>query len=426
MRVGRLGFVLLALTVVAWATPASAAEDSFIRDYADATGDPGYVRVTIFGSPGMTDVQLGERVDGVVRPVAAVTLQSGAPVYPHVDLATVEHAATWRCHRRVREFVVTARDPDGVERSFSHSTLTPSCRNRFRVTLPISRRVGGTARAKLRDTFRLGDVTPRLCITAPGGSARCRHVAFPGGRSNAAFTFPVRRRGRWRVLVTADGQRVRRVISVGVEPRPRDLAQIPDVLATGDSMMENVSVALADALTDQAYVNSDVRLGSGLSQRFPADWTKLPRRQERRLHPAATVLFIGANEGAPLRTPGGDTVKCCEGPWIAEYARRARRVIRSYKGAVLWLNMPTMRDPGRAATSAAANAGVARAVQGIDRAHLIDIATFFTPGGQYRHTLRHRGRKVRVRSSDGIHLSTAGALIAADMIEDALERIGTI
>jgi len=45
----------------------------------------------------------------------------------------------------------------------------------------------------------------------------------------------------------------------------------------------------------------------------------------------------------------------------------------------------------------------------------------FSPQG-FRDVMRHKGRDVRVRAADGIHLSVAGTKIAAEVVAAALRR----
>jgi hypothetical protein len=141
-------------------------------------------------------------------------------------------------------------------------------------------------------------------------------------------------------------------------------------------------------------------------------------------------VFLGTNDALPLKTAGGDVVPCCGEAWIAEYAHRARRAMKTYlrrgSGAVIWMNVPAGKDPRRKASNDAVNAGLARAVTGLHRAAVLDMAALFTPGGVYRKYMTDRGRRVRVRQADGIHLSTAGAAIAVRAVLARLERLGVI
>jgi hypothetical protein len=113
------------------------------------------------------------------------------------------------------------------------------------------------------------------------------------------------------------------------------------VLATGDSMIQIVDSYLKQRL-DGARVRSDAQVSTGISKPWLLDWRAYSRRQARRLRPDVTVMFIGANDGFAM---GG--IACCGRPWIAEYARRARRMMRTYardgRARVYWLLLPLPR-----------------------------------------------------------------------------------
>jgi len=68
------------------------------------------------------------------------------------------------------------------------------------------------------------------------------------------------------------------------------------------------------------------------------------------------------------------------------------------------------------------NAALRRADRQGDRVTLVPLNRVFTPRGRYRAVLRRRGRLVRVRQSDGVHLSVAGASIAAGLVIRAIDR----
>jgi hypothetical protein len=134
------------------------------------------------------------------------------------------------------------------------------------------------------------------------------------------------------------------------------------------------------------------------------------------------VMFIGANDGFPMA--GAD---CCGQAWIGEYARRARRMMRSYarggRGRVYWLLLPAPRGGFFRETFPAVNAALRRAAHGLeDDVELIDLPRVFTPRGRYRDTMKIGGKLVRVRQGDGVHLNTTGASLAASMVIRALRR----
>ena len=199
------------------------------------------------------------------------------------------------------------------------------------------------------------------------------------------------------------------------------------VLATGDSMIQYVDVALERRL--QRRVVSDAQIATGISKPLPLDWPRYAVEQVDRHKQGATVMFVGANDGFDMRTPEGTRVRCCARPWRIEYARRASAMMAAYarEGAakVYWLTLPQAREGFFREVYPAVNAGLRRASrEHRDDVRLIRLNDVFTPRGRYRETMRWKGRTVVVRQDDGIHLSPAGADIAATLVEDALRADG--
>lgn len=425
---GVRGPVLLVACALALgvAAPASGA----ILLTADATLDRGYVRLGITGSTSLRDVHVGELVRGRYRELRALNL---TPVgtfagFGELGREQVPRAARWRCDRLERRFLAYGTNAAGGIESSGFSVRTPACANRLRLSVPPRAR-HGRVRITLEDTWTRGDVSGRLCRRAPGARRRCRRLRVPSHRREVSRRVALPRDGRWRFVFRTAHQTIRRAVAVGVEPRAADLALLPGVLATGDSLMQGLDAVLEDRLTGLATVDTDVRIGSGLTRRVNGDWTKLPRRQVRELRPAATVLFLGGNDGATLRRPDGSAVACCGEPWRRTYAKRVRRAMRAYvRGGrrVYWLALPAARDGLRTAVNAAVNSAILRASRRVKRATVLDMVSVFTPGGRYTETITHRGRRVRVRQGDGIHLTTRGAEIAATIVIEQLERDGVL
>jgi hypothetical protein len=93
---------------------------------------------------------------------------------------------------------------------------------------------------------------------------------------------------------------------------------------------------------------------------------------------------------------------------------------RAGKADVFWLSIPAPRSPDRQALQKLVNAAVAKAAEGLPRVRIVRLDQVFTPGGVYRDSMTYGGRRVRVRESDGIHLSLPGAKIAAAKVIAAL------
>jgi hypothetical protein len=200
------------------------------------------------------------------------------------------------------------------------------------------------------------------------------------------------------------------------------------VLVTGDSMAMPLDVEVARRLAGRkgTRVVRDARLGTGVSKTDLLDWRKLSAQQARRYHPAAVVVFIGANEGFPMPGPAGRPVQCCGRAWKDVYAGRVRRIMdnyrRGWKARVYWLKLPLPRDHDRQVIAHTVNSALDAAYTPFKReVRILDMEKVFTPNDRYRDAMSVDGRKRIVRNADGVHLNEEGAKLAAKLV---LQRLG--
>lgn len=377
---------------------------------ADAT-QPGVISLHFFGAFG-APVTFYERVgDRLVR--LAARASPG-------DETIFRDAVTWRCDRLVRRFAASAPLAGGRLAVGEYSVRTASCATRLALNVPRRLRPGAVGRVSVIDRWGNGAITPRVCITPPGGRRACGKVRLPRAASVATHRFRARATGRWRVELRYRGQRVRRSVAVG--SRVRASAPPPTVLTTGDSTMQGIDTYLADELGDGAQVDSDIRPGTGIAKPL-GPWATLARTQTRRERQAATIVSLGIVDRFPITTPGGVRAECCGPAWIGEYTRRVRAMMRTYgrggRARVLWLTLPLPRGPRDLAD--AVNLSVIHAARGLDGVSVLRMDQFFTPDG-FRETMAYRGRVVDVRAEDGIHLNITGQVIAARIVAAALRR----
>ncbi len=206
-----------------------------------------------------------------------------------------------------------------------------------------------------------------------------------------------------------------------------DDSQKQRVLVIGDSLMRAVSREFGKQVTDIAHVEPVflVCLGSGLARLDLFDWHAKIEKLVRDNKPTAAMVFIGANDDQPMRTPGGVIQPGTE-DWLAEYTCRiARAMDLLLDGGVehlYWIGLPDMRDPKLQRCAILINQVVAKLVQSRPRVQLIDTTSMFSrkPGTFSPYIYKEDGMPLHVRDTAGVHLNRKGADI---LVRDLLPRI---
>jgi lysophospholipase L1-like esterase len=276
---------------------------------------------------------------------------------------------------------------------------------------PSRAAIGRKLKVAVRRRGKAGRYEARLCVAPPALGWDCRRLVFRDGVRRLAPTVELAAPGRWLFEVRNHRQRVREATRVA--PRGGRLK----VLVTGDSMAQIYDHYMASGLGGSASVRSEAHISTGLSKPSMLDWVANARGQAGRVRPDVTVVFIGANDGFPMPTPSGATAPCCDGAWVAEYARRAAQMMRAYRrgraGRVYWLTLPAPRGGSFRTVFGPVNAAIRKAARRVPGVHVVPIDRIFTPGFVYRDAIVWGGRSVGVRQGDGVHLNNAGASIAA-------------
>jgi len=411
--------ILVALVASATANAAAPARSASAcvpapatAQFGASTNRLGVIDLVFRSAPAGSSVTYYECVGTRATPLG--TRRATGELFTSLTAATV-----WRCGRLRRHFAAILTMPDGSSQRGTSSARTKSCARRFTLDLPARVQPGRLARVRVVDRWGIGGIRTRLCLTPPGDRRTCRTITFAAAATVATRRFRMRTRGRWRVELHVRDDRVRGAIAVG--GAGADAKPLPKVLATGDSTMQSVDSFLSDDLGDEANVISDVRPGVGLSK--GEGWTAVANAQAARVRPTATVVSIGAAEGFPMRDAAGVTRECCDAAWIDEYTRRVRQTMLTYRrggrGRVYWLTLPAPREANAVGLFNAVNQAILRAAQGMAGVRILRTDELFTPNG-YRDVMRYRGRDVRVREPDGIHLNISGAAIAARVVARAL------
>jgi hypothetical protein len=327
--------------------------------------------------------------------------------------AFVRRLAQWRCGARERVFYI---------RSLTLTARTPACATRLGVGNLRRPRAGHRFAVRLRDRWHLGGPGLKVCLVGPVATAACRK-GYLHRLAATPVHFDAPHPGRWTVTVQGAGMSATRQLTV----LPANGTKLR-VLATGDSLMIRVARHINRQIHRKpVIVSRDIHFGAGISHNFVYDWRKASRRQTASAHPPdIVILFLGGTEG-----PAFGAVACCGPDWIEIYRRRARQIMKTYlrEGAaqVYWLNLPAPADPERVPAFKAANQGLALAVNGFEPwVRVLDEAALLTPGFVYRYSAVINGQTVILRQSDGLHLSRVGAIMSAQMVQQAMHTDGVL
>lgn len=146
------------------------------------------------------------------------------------------------------------------------------------------------------------------------------------------------------------------------------------------------------------------------------DWPAYARQLSAQRGPEAVSFMIGGNDAQNMSV-GGRVLEAGSAEWAAEYERRAASVMRAFAATdrkVYWIGMPIARSERHTRVFQVSNAAVRRAAASVPGVQYVDIWAMFAPNGRYQDSFANeQGQVERMRSSDGIHLSTAGAAYLA-------------
>lgn len=380
-------------------TPDPAADPgrSHLGEHSGATGAPGADAMAKDAVAGSTDEQItGHRARTARSAVIAIFLAALLCVLFAGDSITPTAESM----------------PEGTARTVVEAVGKPA--GRVAEALPFA-----SAADAIADWFR-----DDADATAPGATPAGGKDMAAGGRDDAGA-------GDGGAAALAGGATGADVAPEAFDRRTVDVPGgkpvLSSALVTGDSMALGLDSSLARSLARGGVkVARDARLGTGISMVEPVDWTTVPAGQLRAAPAEVVVMLIGANEGFPLRAPGGDTdADCCTADWAAAYGSRVRAILRSYLSGgvrhVLWLALPAPQDARRQPITRAVNGAVREAARPFGaRVTVLATDEYFTPGGRFRAAMPVGGRTERVRDADGVHLSERGSELAATLVQEEL------
>jgi len=213
-------------------------------------------------------------------------------------------------------------------------------------------------------------------------------------------------------------------VLLGLAPR-RAQAAGAKILIIGDSMIAGgFGLFLAQDLErEHGYVvDRRGKSSTGLARPDFHDWIKLGAAAHAEAKPDAVVCMFGGNDGQGLhmgRDAKPQWIRYEEPGWTAEYRRRVNAFADAVtpKGERLfWIGMPPMRLDRLRERVAHMNTIYAAETAIRPNARFVPIWDVLAEDGQYSDHVRIGGTRTRVRTADGIHITSAGAHHLADFV----------
>lgn len=202
-------------------------------------------------------------------------------------------------------------------------------------------------------------------------------------------------------------------------------AASPQIVLAGDSMM---AVGLAPVLRRGLGVNviKAYRSGTGLARPEVFDWLVQYPLMVGESHPALVICALGANDGQNVQL--GKTVLAFGTPeWDEFYRARLTAyldLLTKDGRKVLWVGMPLMRSPSFARKMKHMNALVQDVLKSYPQVSWLDpdpvLGYKEAIFAQYRPD--ERGRMIKLRADDGIHMTDEGAAFLLPEIRDWLSE----
>lgn len=202
--------------------------------------------------------------------------------------------------------------------------------------------------------------------------------------------------------------------------------QVLRIALAGDSMM---AVGLAPTLRrglGGVEVIKAYRSGTGLARPEVFDWLQQYPQMLGAQRPAIVICALGANDGQNVQV-GKQVLTFGSPEWDDFYRSRltAYLDLLTRDGTrVLWLGMPVMRAPAFARKMQHMNALVQDVLKAYPTVSWMDPNPLLSQaqGGFAQFRADARGKQIKLRADDGIHMTDEGALFLLPGIRAWLEQ----
>lgn len=214
-----------------------------------------------------------------------------------------------------------------------------------------------------------------------------------------------------------------------VSRRVPTAAQPLKVWMAGDSLMGTVSESFAAVTKSNPAVSvtDDVQVGTGLARPDVYNWPAAVGHELATVNPDVVVFMFGTNDDQDMQVAGRRVVLGTDA-WRQEYDRRVSQMMALAANGnreVIWLGVPAVKRPRLNHTKDVMNEAVRTTAAAYPGVTYLDTgATLDGPNATFVTYLTNPGgAPVKVRESDGIHFTLAGADRVAPMILTPIRQL---
>lgn len=202
------------------------------------------------------------------------------------------------------------------------------------------------------------------------------------------------------------------------------------ITVLGDTLAELLAAGLDDAFSESngIEVSRKTRSSSGLVRDDFYDWRKavtdLLASGDKITY---GVMMVGSNDRQPLRDATGATLEPMTDAWKEAYASRVDDIVKAFADKnvpLFWVGMPIMQNARYSADMLALNEIFRDRVSRGGGTYIDIYEAFADDDGKFTMSGPSvTGEIVRLRASDGVHFTKAGARKAAHFVEVELKRL---
>jgi hypothetical protein len=214
------------------------------------------------------------------------------------------------------------------------------------------------------------------------------------------------------------------VPALALLPR-RARAEAPRILMIGSSTMAGgFGLYLGQDLEREqgCVIDRRGKASTGLARPDFHDWVEAGAAARAEFKPDVVLCLFGGNDGQGLymgRRAAEEWIRWGEPGWIPEYRRRVNAfadAVAPTSERLVWIGMQQVREQRLRERVGIMNEVFEAEMALRPNARYVDTWTALSDDGKYSDHMTVAGKRSRVRTGDGVHVTPSGAHVLADFV----------